>query len=90
MSSWDIITRGMMTADNNFSPDNVFINFQLTKRRGEICREVREAKKKNIVKSYEIDANGRIFVKYVGSNTKAVEIFDIEDIQKNIPAVAAQ
>ena len=90
MSSWDIITRGMMTADNNFSPDNVFINFQLTKKRGEICREVRDAKKQNIFKSYEIDANGRIFVKYVGPKTKAVEIFEIEDILKNKPGVVNQ
>ena len=82
MSSWDIITRGMMSADNNFSYD-----FQLTKRRGEICKEVRNAKKNNIVKNYEIDANGRIFVKYVGNDTKAYEIINIEDIQKNIPAI---
>ena len=38
MSSWDIITRGMMSADNNFSYDNVFLNFQLTKRRGRSAR----------------------------------------------------
>ena len=86
LSSWDMITRGMMTADNNFSLDNVFINFQLTKRRGEICREVRNAKKANIVKNYEIDANGRIFAKYVGIDPKCYEILNKEDIQKYAPA----
>ena len=87
MSSWDIITRGMMSADNNFSYDNVFINFQLTKRRGDICKELRKAKKENIVKNYEIDANGRIFVKYGGLDNKAYEIIDLEDIQKYFPGV---
>ena len=46
---------------------------------------MRNAKKNNIVKNYEIDANGRIFVKYVGNDAKAYEIIDIEDIQKHFP-----
>ena len=83
LSSWDMITRGMMTADNNFSKDNVFINFQLTKKRGEICKEVRKAKNDGIVKSYEIDANGRIFIRYVSSGAKT-EIFEKDDIQNNL------
>ena len=83
MSSWEIITKGMMTADNNFSYDNVFINFQLTKRRGEISKEVRKAKKDNLIKSYETDANGRIYVKNLDNNF--VEIIEIEDIMKYFP-----
>ena len=83
MSSWDIITKGMVTAENNFSYDNVFINFQLTKRRGEICKEVRKAKKDNLIKSYETDANGRIYVKNM--DNKFVEIIEIEDIRKYFP-----
>ena len=82
LSSWDMITRGMMSAENNFTRDNIFINFQLTQRRGEICKEVRKAKKEGIVKSYEIDANGRIFVKYVGPDSRNKEIFDKDDIYK--------
>ena len=82
-----MITRGMATADNNFSNDNVFINFQLTKRRGEICKEVRIAKKEEKVKNYEIDANGRIFVKYAGYDNKNYEIINIEDIEKYFPGV---
>ena len=87
LSSWDMITRGMASADNNFTADNIFINFQLTKRRGEICKEVRQAKKDNVVKNYEIDANSRIFVRYVGGDTKAYEIINVEDIQKFFPGV---
>ena len=88
LSSWDMITRGMLSSDNNFTKDNIFINFQLTKRRGDICKEVRQAKKDNVVKNYEIDANGRIFVKYVGVDTKAYEILEIGDVQKLIPGAA--
>ena len=83
LSSWDMITRGMMSGENNFSKDNIFINFQLTKRRGEIAQEVRKAKKDGLVKSYEIDMNGRIFVKYAGTNNKTYEIFNKNDIQNN-------
>ena len=81
LSSWDLITRGMMSAENNFSKDNIFINFQLTKRRGEIAKEVRKAKKDGVVKSYEIDMKGRIFVKYFDNKTS--KIIDKDDILRN-------
>ena len=81
-SAWDCITKGMMTADNNFSPDNVFINFQLTKRRGEISKEVRDAKKANLIKSYDIDVNGRIFVRNNGNDKQKIEILDLEQIRQ--------
>ena len=48
---------------------------------------MRNAKKENIVKNYEIDANGSIFVKYGGLDNKAYEIIDLEDIQKYFPGV---
>ena len=83
MSGWDVITKGMVTAENNFSSANVFINFQLTKRRGEICKEIRRAKKDNLIKSYDIDANGRIHIKTL--DNKKSEIVDIEDITKYFP-----
>ena len=85
LSAWDMITRGMLSPDNNFSKDNIFINFQLTKRRGDICKEVRQAKIDKIVKKYEIDANGRIFVKYFGENTQSVELFSKGDVQRFAP-----
>ena len=79
MSAWETITRGM-TADNNFSPDNIFINFQLTKRRGEMSKEVRLAKKQKLIRGYEIDANGRIFVRKI-DNEETVEIIKMADIK---------
>ena len=81
LSSWDMITRGMMSAENNFSKDNIFLNFQLTKRRGDLAKEVRKAKKDGVIKSYEIDMNGRIFVRYLDNKTS--EINDIDDILSN-------
>ena len=85
MSSWEAITKGMMTAENNFSKDNIFINFQLTKVRGEICKEVRRAKKDNRIKSYEIDVNGRIFIREIGPQNKSVQITCVNDILKYFP-----
>ena len=81
LSSWDMITRGMMSAENNFSKDNIFLNFQLTKRRGDLAKEVRKAKKDGVIKSYEIDMNGRIFVRYLDNKTS--EIIDLDDIISN-------
>ena len=84
MSAWETITKGMMTADNNFSPDNIFINFQLTKRRGELSKEVRRAKKEKLIKSYEIDSNGRIFIRKL-DNDETLEILDMVDIKAFFP-----
>ena len=83
MSSWEAITKGMMIAENNFSKDNIFINFQLTKMRGEICKEVRRAKKENLIKSYEIDVNGRIYVRE--NENKSLQITDMKQILKYFP-----
>ena len=84
MSAWETITKGMMTADNNFSPDNIFINFQLTKRRGELSKEVRRAKKEKLIKSYEIDSNGRIFIRKL-DNDETLDILDMVDIKAFFP-----
>ena len=86
-SAWDIISTGMVTGDKDkiFNKENVFINFQLTKRRGEICKEVRRAKKENLIKNYDIDANGKIFVKELGDEKKTVQISDLETIRKYFP-----
>ena len=57
----EILSFVLMIAENNFSKDNIFINFQLIKRRGEICKEVRRAKKENLIKSYEIRPNTALY-----------------------------
>ena len=84
MSSWEVLTRGMMSADNNFTNENVFINFQLTKRRGEICKEVRRAKKEELIKGYDMDANGRIFVRDLDNSVN--EIVTHQDATKYFPS----
>ena len=45
-SAWDQLTHGMATGEN-FTRDDIFINYQLTKRRGELSKEVRNAKNQN-------------------------------------------
>ena len=67
-SSWETLSAGLLTGKNastgdHFTAANVYINFQLTKRRGDLAKEVRKAKfNKGIVK-YGTDQNGRITVK---------------------------
>ena len=39
------------------------------------------AKKDGVIKSFEIDMNGRIFVRYLDNKTS--EIIDIDDIHSN-------
>ena len=67
-SAWATLAAGLLTGKNNstgdhFTDANVYINFQLTKRRGDLAKEVRKAKfSKDIVK-YGTDQNGRITVR---------------------------
>ena len=84
MSGWETITKGMMSADNNFSPDNIFINFQLTKRRSELSKEVRRAKRDKLIRSYDIDRNGRIYVRKLETD-ETVEIIEMNDIKSFFP-----
>ena len=67
-SAWEVLSAGLLTGRNfktgsNFTKANVFINFQLTKRRGELSKKVREAKYANNIIKYGTDQNGRITVK---------------------------
>ena len=81
-SAWDMLTHGMATGQN-FTRDNIFINFQLTKRRGELCKEVRKAKSLNQIEKFNIDANGRIFVRKAGEKH---EIFSLEILKEVVAA----
>ena len=78
-SAWDALTKGLATGEN-FSWDNIFINYQLTKRRGELSKEVRKAKAAKLIEKYSIDANSRIFAKKVGDNKKH-EIVSIDALK---------
>jgi hypothetical protein len=79
-SAWDMLTYGMATGEN-FTNDNIFINYQLTKRRGKLSKEVRQAKSDNLIEKYSTDANGRIFVKK-HNDTKKYPIESINELHE--------
>ena len=49
--------------EENFSDDNVFVNYQLTDYRGKLAYQLRKAKKDGKVKKYAVNQNGEIRVK---------------------------
>ena len=62
-SNWDTLTSGMKKG-TNFKPEvNVFINYQLTKRRADLAKKVREAKSGGKIEKYSVDQNGKFKVK---------------------------
>ena len=69
-----------------FSHSNIFINYQLTKRRGELSKGIRKLKTDNVIERYYVDANGRFFCYKPGNNQKH-EIKTLNDI-KAITAAA--
>ena len=91
-SAWDIIASGLLQGKNPatgqaFSPTHLYINFQLTPRRSELARLVRE-KKRSFTNSM-VDANGRIRVKIPSDSFKWHEIASHVDLEKLVtPAVA--
>ena len=67
-SAWATLAAGLLTGKNNstgdhFTDANVYINFQLTKRRGDLAKEVRMAKYSKGIVKYGTDQNGKITVK---------------------------
>ena len=56
-----------MRTGKGFSDKNIFINYMLTAMRIELSKQVRMAKKDHTIAKYSIDANGKIFVKKIGS-----------------------
>ena len=83
-SSWEVLSAGLLTGKNSatgegFTDANVFINFQLTRRRGELAKKVREAKfSKGIIK-YGTDQNGRITVR-VNATSPWMEVTSIDHL----------
>ena len=80
-SCWDALTHGMMTG-TNFTNDNIFINFMLTKRRTELSKQVRQARKDTKIQNYSIDQNGKFFIKKSGDDNKWHPIFSLDDLEK--------
>ena len=64
-SAWASITAGLMTGKVNgqcFTDANVYINYQVTKARGELLKQARLARKDGSIRKYSTDQNGNISV----------------------------
>jgi hypothetical protein len=66
--------------DKNY---NLFINFQITKSRTELVKEVRQRKKDGTIKKYGVDQNGRVTIK-VKIDSKFQEVTDAKSLAEVI------
>ena len=87
-SAWDILAAGLLTGKNkdtktNFTDDNVYINFQLTKQRSVLAKAVRQAKLDKKLLKYGTDQNGRITVR-VKTDSKWEEVSSLNELEKLI------
>ena len=69
----------MLTGKNsitgsNFTQDNIFLNFQLTKKKSELVSAVRDARKAKTISKYGIDQNGRVSVKVRSTSKQWKEV----------------
>ena len=93
-SAWEVLAAGLLTGKNSangkvFTDKNVFINFQLTKKRSSLAKEVRNAKVAGSIVKYGTDQNGKITVR-VGLNSGWAEVTSSSSLQAVIanPPVA--
>lgn len=70
-SAWDMLTTAMMKGEVSFEK-NIFINFQLTPKKSELAKKIRQAKKEKKVKKFYIDPNGKISVRLTDNSPKIV------------------
>ena len=95
-SAWDILSAGMLTGKHkitkaNFTKDNLYINFQTTKQKGELSKVVRDARKARKIVKYGMDQNARITVK-VTAVSEWVEVTSeqqLSDLVANTPPAPA-
>ena len=79
-SAWQILTEGMRTGKNsatnqNFSRDNLYINYQLTNKRAKLAMQVRKARSAENIYRYYVNQNGVIKVKKTAAaEDKYVEV----------------
>ena len=83
-SSWDQIVQGMKKGGNFKHEVNVFINFQLTKRRIALASKARTAKSAGKISKVFVDHNGKIRVKKEGADEKYVEVKTEADLNNFI------
>ena len=89
-SKWDILANGMMTGKTgkgqdtiNFSLDNVFINFQLTKKRMNLihqCRLLQKQKPARPIAKHSVNQNGRITVLKTPGSGRWEEVKEMEHL----------
>ena len=87
-SAWDILAAGMLTGRNNstkenFTDANVFLNFQLTKKKSELSKFVRLSKSERKIMKYGTDQNGRITVK-INQSFPWVEVASSAELENYI------
>ena len=86
-SEWEAITTGLRKGfkdiPHDSSNNNIFINYQLTQRRITISKEVKKAKKSNLIQKYSIDSNGKIWIKPINIDTFK-EVTSVDNLQKLI------
>ena len=87
-SAWSVLAAGMLTGRNNvtksnFTQDNVFLNFQLTKKKNGLLSLVRKAKKDKKISKYGVDQNGKVTLK-VKATSRWEEVTSSSDLDMAI------
>ena len=95
-SAWDILAAGMLTGKHKitkafFTDDNLYINFQTTKQKGELAKVVRDARKARKIIKYGMDQNARITVKgyAVSEWTEVTSEKQLSDLVASTPPAPA-
>jgi hypothetical protein len=91
-SAWDQLANGMVTGKLghyphhiNFTGDNIYLNFQLTKKRMDLtqqCRLLMKHKDGKKIAKYSVNQNGRITVMKVAGSKVWEEVKDMEKLAK--------
>ena len=87
-SAWDILAAGMLTGKNHqskeyFTDANVYLNFQLTRKKSELSKLVRKAKSERKIIKYGTDQNGRITVR-VNQTCPWIEVSSSAELENYI------
>ena len=72
----------------NFSDSHVYLNFQLTKKKGELLKVVRKAKSDRKLQKYGTDQNGNITIR-VKAGAPWVHIKSVSELEKSLEMSAA-
>ena len=70
----------MMKASNMVKEKNVYINFQLTKDRAALAKDVRKAKTDGRIGGYSVDQNGRIKIKKLDGDKQYKKVTSVAEM----------